>query len=88
MCRHGSDKPVLVMTDPTLAHDGVAAWRVKLVDACLAHLVFALNQAGRYTSNCCCGHGKAPGWIAFHDGTELTLPIATLEPESLLTGLP
>ena len=39
------------------------------VDPCIASIVQALNEHDRIpTSASCCGHGKAPGWIALSDG--------------------
>jgi hypothetical protein len=41
------------------------------VDACIAPIVTALNDAGIATVASCCGHGKRPGIIALEDGREL-----------------
>jgi len=48
MCKYGTVKNVTV-----LRQDNVAK-----VDACLAPLVYLLNQYGIQTITCCCGHGK------------------------------
>jgi len=46
MCKYGTVKNVTV-----LRQDNVAK-----VDACLAPLVYLLNQYGIQTITCCCGH--------------------------------
>ena len=46
-------------------------WELKSVDRCIAPVVQALNDAGIYTSGCCCGHGEREGSILLHDGREL-----------------
>lgn len=51
-----------------LSHTGRARPEVKAVDACIAPIVNALNAGGVLTANCCCGHGRGPGWIALYDG--------------------
>jgi hypothetical protein len=43
------------------------------VDACIAPLVQALNDAGIETTGCCCGHGHGPGNILLADGRELII---------------
>lgn len=37
------------------------------VDQCIQPLVQLLNDHGVRTVGCCCGHGKAPGFISFED---------------------
>lgn len=71
MCKWGTDILCLVPIDPRLSYDGQFRWDYKAVDACIAPLINALNAAGIYTSNCCCGHGKSPGWITLHDGRSI-----------------
>lgn len=34
------------------------------VDACIADQIVALNRAGVYTVNSCCGHGREPGSVS------------------------
>jgi len=41
------------------------------VDACIAPLIQALNDAGIETVASCCGHGQRPGNIALAGGREL-----------------
>jgi hypothetical protein len=65
---------VPVVVPASLSHTGADRWAYKPVDACLAALVVELNASGRLTSGSCCGHGKGPGAIYFHDGGALELP--------------
>ncbi len=44
-----------------------------LVDDCIAPLVKGLNVGGIETVGCCCGHGRAPGWIHLKDDRYLIL---------------
>ncbi len=47
-----------------------------LIDACIAPIIKALNNAGVPTSSHCCRHGKGKGVIFLHDGRviEITNP--------------
>lgn len=47
------------------------AGRVVNVDACIHHIVAALNAGGVRTKACCCGHGFRPGSIILDDGREI-----------------
>lgn len=38
-------------------------WELRVIDACLAPLVFRLNNCGVKTTNSCCGHGQYQGTI-------------------------
>jgi hypothetical protein len=69
-----------------LSHTGEFHWAEKGIDACIAPLVQALNDAGLYTANCCCGHGKGPGIIALHDGRALIICASVDEAERLQHG--
>lgn len=71
MCKWGTDELCLVPMPAEISHTGACRWAIKGIDACIAPLVNALNAAGIYTANCCCGHGQAPGWILLHDGREI-----------------
>ena len=71
MCQHGDTVNLLVVMPAELSHTGRARYRVVPVDRCIAARVARLNAAGLLTANSCCGHGKAPGSIFLHDGTEL-----------------
>lgn len=41
--------------------------RVQNIDACIAHIVAALNAANIQTTASCCGHGNLPGSIFIGD---------------------
>jgi len=43
------------------------------IDACIADIVKALNDAGVYTTTSCCGHGIRQGWIGLLDGRVLRI---------------
>ncbi len=43
-----------------------------LIDKCMVPLIEVLNP-GIPTVGCCCGHGKAPGWIHLEDDRYLIL---------------
>lgn len=73
MCQWGTQIQCLVPMPAELSHTGEFRWAIKGVDACIAPIVDALNAAGIYTANSCCGHGKAPGRISLHDGRELLI---------------
>jgi len=71
MCEWGTHTSLLVPMPADLSHTGAFRWAIKDIDSCIADIVQALNSAGVYTSNSCCGHGKAPGVIFLHDGRVL-----------------
>jgi hypothetical protein len=52
---------------------GKAYWRNVKVDACIAPIVDALNNAGILTRQSCCGHGKYDGRIDLQDGRVLII---------------
>lgn len=78
MCKWGTDIMLRVPMPADLSYTGEFRWADKPVDACIAPLVQALNDAEIYTANCCCGHGKAAGEIILHDGRVLIV-VDTLE---------
>jgi len=43
------------------------------IDACIASLVRALQEAGINMRGSCCGHGKKDGWIELQDGRILVI---------------
>lgn len=49
------------------SHSGKAYIKNVGVDACLAPIIKALNDAGVKTVACCCGHGKSLGSIHLAD---------------------
>jgi hypothetical protein len=73
MCEHGDSVSMNVPIPADLSHTGTFRWAVKPVDRCIAPIIRALNVAGIYTANACCGHGKVPGVVVLHDGRELVV---------------
>ena len=73
MCQWGTDTELCVPIPAGLAWNGQFHWDVKGIDSCIAPIVQALNAAGIYTANCCCGHGKGDGAIILHDGRVLII---------------
>ena len=71
MCKWGTDTLCLVPMPAEISHTGDFRWAIRGVDSCIADLVNALNEAGIYTSQSCCGHGKGDGRIDLHDGRVL-----------------
>ena len=71
MCEWGTVVDLPVTMAAVDSHTGRARDGVKAVDACIADIVRALNAGGVLTSNSCCGHGAANGWILLHDGRRL-----------------
>lgn len=66
MCQWGTDTMVrLCVPMPVSGRTEIG------VDACIAPLVQALNDAGIETIACCCGHGKTYGRIDLADGRVL-----------------
>ncbi len=68
MCAHGDEVVLLVPMPAYLSYTGTFRWDYKGVDTCIAPIVQALNNAGVYTANSCCGHGHGHGTIHLHDG--------------------
>lgn len=58
MCEHDDTVPLVVLIPADHSHTGEFRWASKPVDRCIAPIVQALNAAGIYTVNACCGHGK------------------------------
>lgn len=73
MCKHGDEVLLEVLMPADLSYTGKSRWAVKGIDACLVPLIKALNNAGIYTANSCCGHNKEDGFILLHDRTELII---------------
>lgn len=71
-CSFCGAAPVMleVVVPAHLSATGEDRQAVKPVDACIAAEVAAYNADGRLTAGACCGHGRGPGSIIFHDGTE------------------
>ena len=68
MCEWGNTVNQMVLVPATLSCTGKSRWVIKAVDSCIADIVQALNDAGIYTANCCCGHGSRRGEIILQDG--------------------
>lgn len=71
MCKHGEEVILEVPIPENLSCTGEFRWAKKGIDLCIAPIVKALNDAGIYTSGCCCGHGKIDGSISLQDGRVL-----------------
>lgn len=56
-----------------LSHTGQAREKQAGIDACIAPIVKALNDAGLLTVACCCGHSHRPGSIILADGREVII---------------
>lgn len=73
MCEWGNTKQVLIFLPARFSRATQDRWAWKPVDACIAPIVQALNNAGLGTVASCCGHGTRPGNIALADGRELII---------------
>lgn len=73
MCEWGTDVVLEVTIPASLSHTGEQRQKLVGIDACIAPIVKALNDAGITTVSSCCGHGKRPGNIALADGRELII---------------
>lgn len=73
MCHWGTDTLLYVPIPAGISHNGQFHWDWKGVDSCIADLVQALNDAGIYTAQSCCGHGSGRGRIDLHDGRVLLI---------------
>jgi hypothetical protein len=73
MCKWGNTIILMVPIPAYLSYTDKFRWDKKGIDSCIAPIVQALNNAGIYTSNCCCGHGKEDGEIFLHDGRKLII---------------
>jgi len=73
MCGWGDEITLRVPIPSELSATGKFRWVDKPVDRCIAPIVQALNDAGIYTSGCCCGHGKNNGSIILQDGRVLII---------------
>ncbi len=68
MCQWGTNARVTLCKPQQ-----ISGRRVVEVDACIAHLVQRLNDAGVETIGACCGHGQENGSIVLRDGRILVL---------------
>jgi hypothetical protein len=51
--------------------------KCRTIDACIHHIIAALNAGGVETAASCCGHGEQPGRITLADGRELIVTTET-----------
>lgn len=65
MCKSGTDT---FMDLDVQKRDGTFVRKTRLIDYCVAPLVFALNSANIRTHGSCCGHGRNDGEIFLEDG--------------------
>lgn len=73
MCDHGTSILLEVFIPAHLSYTGEDRIATKGIDACIAPIVKALNDAGAATVASCCGHGHRPGNIALADGREIII---------------
>ena len=77
MCKWGANVDMEVIIPAGCSCTGKAHKKIVGIDACIAPIIAALNNAGIVTTGCCCGHGKNAGYISLADGRMLeitTLP--------------
>lgn len=73
MCKWGTTVAIPLVVQADQSSTGKAKFKMVGVDACIAPIVKALNDAGVPTVASCCGHGKTVGNIALTDGRELII---------------
>lgn len=73
MCEYGDTVDVRVRVPADLCCIGMACWKKKPIDRCIAAIVQALQIGGIYMRSSCCGHGKGPGEIVLQDGRILSI---------------
>ena len=71
MCTHGTHKTLTLTTCSEVSHTGEDYRREWPVDACIADIVKALDDAGIHMLGSCCGHGQRDGSIILRDGRTL-----------------
>jgi len=64
---------VLVKIPADLSCTGFTRFKYENIDACIAPIVQALQQAGIDMRGSCCGHGKTDGNIHLQDGRILII---------------
>lgn len=73
MCEWGNNRKVMVKVPADLSATGKTAWKRKLIDACIADIVEALQRGGIDMRGSCCGHGRSEGNILLQDGRVLLI---------------
>lgn len=66
MCQWGTHKIIEVVIPADLSHTGLPYKKNIEIDACIAPIVKALNDAGIIMRGSCCGHNKTAGEIIIH----------------------
>lgn len=64
---------VWVKIPADLSHTGKTYWKYAKIDACIASIVKALQEAGIDMRGSCCGHGTEEGDIHLQDGRALII---------------
>ena len=67
MCEWGNTTPLEVTIPASHSSTGKDKRKVVDIDSCFYEFVELLNDNGFPTVAHCCGHGKQPAVIAFHD---------------------
>ena len=73
MCKRGTDTVLDLPIPAHLSHTGKEYRKKVPVDACIAPIVKALNDAGIKTIQSCCGHDKGHGTIDLMDGRRVMI---------------
>lgn len=79
MCKWGTDVVIEVTIPAELSYTGKERKKRVGIDACIAPIIKALNEAGIRTDYSCCGHGKKDGVILLNDGRVLIINSAEVE---------
>ncbi len=82
-CAHCGATPVAIKVKipADLSHTGKEFWKYAQIDACIAPIVKALQDAGIDMRGSCCGHGRGVGDIELQDGRAVII----LNPEQAHT---
>jgi hypothetical protein len=73
MCKWGTTVERALTISARKSHTGKAFTKIIAIDACIAPIVDALNNANIETEESCCGHGLCTGYIALMDGRILAI---------------
>lgn len=73
MCKWGTTVSRYLPVSARRSHTGTARMKTTGIDSCIAPIVDALNNGGIPTEECCCGHGKEPGYIGLMDDRVLVI---------------
>jgi len=67
-CKRCGKKPVIIRVK-----NGEGKWKLAKIDACIAYIVRAFQDANINMVSSCCGHGIMDGWIQLDGGRLLTI---------------